>query len=243
MRVDDTREPNSSYNFVIFCEDSEIEPAYFTILQSDNVKINFGSKFRSKQAQLLYALTECEARGLLDKSVSPARLLFDQGTFVWSVFDMDCQELSPDPTYHEFETAIDTLQQRGFNVAWSNDSFEIWILLHFIDVDGIENTLKHRDDIYDMLTDFLKQFPDYNEFSQRVVKGRDNFHYRSHMKKGKSFKSLVLPLMKGKTAIAIERAEKLEQFHEHITSPSDKSPCTMVHHLVKKILSCQESNN
>lgn len=44
---------------------------------------------------------------------------------VWIVFDKD------DIPLDKFDNAIKSAEQLGWHVAWSNDSFELWYLLHF----------------------------------------------------------------------------------------------------------------
>lgn len=43
--------------------------------------------------------------------------------YCWVVFDKD--------DYQDFDEAISFAGENGFNVAYSNESFELWFLLHF----------------------------------------------------------------------------------------------------------------
>ena len=49
---------------------------------------------------------------------------------VWVVFDRDSFEP------HAFHEAIRLAEKNGFGVAWSNQSFEYWLILHFEDHQG-----------------------------------------------------------------------------------------------------------
>ena len=67
-----------------------------------------------------------------------AYLAFDE---VWCVFDRDDHE--------RFREAIDMARGNGLELAVSNPSFELWILLHLRESPGE----RHRDDIRRMLRD------------------------------------------------------------------------------------------
>ncbi|MCT3846079.1 hypothetical protein CMU30_03820 [Elizabethkingia anophelis] len=48
---------------------------------------------------------------------------------VWCVFDMDYKH--GEIEYADFDNAIKKAKQLGYNVAYSNDSFELWFYLHY----------------------------------------------------------------------------------------------------------------
>lgn len=48
---------------------------------------------------------------------------------VWCVFDMDVNE--GEKEYSDFDNAIEKAENLGYNIAYSNDSFELWFYLHF----------------------------------------------------------------------------------------------------------------
>ncbi|MDZ7878813.1 MAG: RloB family protein [Saprospiraceae bacterium] len=58
---------------------------------------------------------------------------FDDGAQVWCVFDRDREPNDGKDT--AFNDSIRTANAKGIKTAWSNDDFELWILLHFEDVD------------------------------------------------------------------------------------------------------------
>ena len=61
---------------------------------------------------------------------------------VWIVMDRDSS-----PPY-DFDNAIKSAEAKGYNVAWSNECFELWILLHFKE---IHHALS-REEIYKKLS-------------------------------------------------------------------------------------------
>jgi hypothetical protein len=108
----DTRE--FKQRFLIVCEGSKTEPNYF---RSFRVHKN---------------VVEVDVRGLGE---DPSRLVrsatdlknkdgddYDQ---IWCVFDRDSW------TLENFNNAISSATSQGFRVAYSNEAFELWYILHF----------------------------------------------------------------------------------------------------------------
>lgn len=48
---------------------------------------------------------------------------------VWCVFDMDYKQ--GEKEFSDFDNAIEKGKSLGYNIAYSNDSFELWFYLHF----------------------------------------------------------------------------------------------------------------
>jgi hypothetical protein len=48
---------------------------------------------------------------------------------VWCVFDMDVKQKEKE--FSDFDNAITKGESLGYNIAYSNDSFELWFYLHF----------------------------------------------------------------------------------------------------------------
>lgn len=55
-----------------------------------------------------------------DMYVSRANILYQN---VWIVFDKD--------DFEDFDKAIENADEKGYKAAWSNQSFEYWLFLHF----------------------------------------------------------------------------------------------------------------
>lgn len=53
---------------------------------------------------------------------------------IWVVFDKD--------DFKDFDEAIRLGKEKGYKIAWSNQSFEYWLYLHF----NYADTALHRDD-------------------------------------------------------------------------------------------------
>ena len=101
--------------FLIVCEGEVTEPEYFNSfrLTSANVKaIGKGMNTVSLVKEAI-AIRDIEKRRSRN---------YDQ---YWVVFDKD------DFSDGDFNTAIQMAQANGFQVAYSNQAFEYWFLLHF----------------------------------------------------------------------------------------------------------------
>lgn len=48
---------------------------------------------------------------------------------IWCVFDMDFK--SGEKEFADFDNAVEKGKALGFNIAYSNDSFELWLYLHY----------------------------------------------------------------------------------------------------------------
>ena len=96
--------------FLIVCEGSKTEPNYF------------------KQFRVPTLIIQVEGTGMNTLSlVNEALRLREAGEYdqVWCVFDKD------DFPIDQFENAIQRATDNGMRVAYSNQSFELWYVLHF----------------------------------------------------------------------------------------------------------------
>ncbi|MBK8548960.1 MAG: RloB domain-containing protein [Saprospiraceae bacterium] len=108
-----------------------------------------------------------------------------------------------------FNDSIRIALEKGINIAWSNDDFELWILLHFEDVDIGDTEYHHRKKYYERLTDILKKkYPEEKPFTN------EKFNYYEAMKNRRNFLTFTYQSMKNNQDLAIERAQKLEKLHE-----------------------------
>jgi hypothetical protein len=96
--------------FLIVCEGSKTEPNYFKKFRVPHVVIDVEGVGRN-------------TLGIIDE----AEHYNNEGDYdqVWCVFDKD------DYPIDQFENAIERAKSLGFHVAYSNQAFELWYLLHF----------------------------------------------------------------------------------------------------------------
>ena len=166
----------------------------------------------------------------------------DDYTFdeVWCVYDRDRSFDSNEADKNDisFNASLLIAESHNIKVAWSNDCFELWVLLHFEDVECTEVLL--RDIYYDRLTKIIEANEELcKNFSKAIETG--HYNYKECFKQERNFKEHILPELQQaeRRTKAIERADKLEQQHLTKRKAHEKCPCTMVHYLVKELLSCQ----
>lgn len=94
---------------LIVCEGARTEPDYF-------------KKFKvSKKCEIVGA--GCNTLSVVNRAVS----MFSSGDFkeAWCVFDRDSFKKE------RVKLALKTARQNNINIAFSNESFELWYILHF----------------------------------------------------------------------------------------------------------------
>lgn len=180
----DTKEVRQ--RFLIVCEGEKTEPNYF---RSFRVPKN---------------VAEIDVKGLGEnpsKLVNSAKDLKEQEEYdqVWCVFDRDSW------TPEDFNNAIKNAENQGFKVAYSNEAFELWYVLHF----EFLNSGIPRSDYCKKLTRLLKK--KYQKNSEEI------------------YDELL-----DKQPTAIRNAiNLLNQYDCHI--PARDNPSTTVHLLVQEL--------
>lgn len=108
----DTREVKQ--RFLIVCEGSKTEPNYFRSFPvSKNVVEVDVHGLGEDPSKLVKSATDLKNKDGDD---------YDQ---IWCVFDRDSW------TLEKFNNAISSAKSQGFSVAYSNEAFELWYILHF----------------------------------------------------------------------------------------------------------------
>lgn len=116
------------YTYLIVCEDERTEKRYFEQFQDlfpeDKVSVCVLGSGRQWLQVVEYAITKkAEEEERLKKQI-------DQ---LWVVFDVDDAHLDKLKS-KSFDNALKIAAENNFQVAYSNDAFEIWLLLHLEDV-------------------------------------------------------------------------------------------------------------
>ena len=211
LAPDKARSSDTITTFIIFSEDGMCEPYYFATFQKPGkVKVSVTGDQKSNFRNYANTLLSCEEKGLLEKDGQGGYTIkADVTHHIWSVFDRDVDTSRPEMRALDdltFTQSIQACQNVGINVAWSNDAFELWILLHFEDVNpGVELS---RDQIYVRLTEIFKTLPNQSaEMANETSK--DRFNYKLSFKKRNEFNLFVLPLLESKRVQAEQRAEAL----------------------------------
>ncbi len=126
---------------------------------------------------------------------------------VWLVFDRD--------DFPDFNKAIALARSHNLQVAWSNESFELWYLLHFrAPVDRIP-----RQRCIQML-----------EHDIRLAMGKRNYHYQKVDPK-------LYKIMEtfGDREMAVRRARRLRSRFAGDTDYASHHPCTLVDLLIDEL--------
>jgi len=234
LRDTDKRESNTKPTFIIFCEDEVCEPIYFKYFETSAIKVNPIKNQKSGVDNVFNAINYCEGNELMERRGGLLQFKDNKGANVWCVFDRDKSESSYDD--NRFDESIETAERKGINVAWSNDAFELWILLHFEDVDPDLPENKLRKTYYDRLTDIFKNLPKKNEDLVKAL-SHTSFGYKKDLKRETNIRQIVRPELIPNTHLALQHAKTLEAFHATPNKPNhEKAPCTTVHHLVEELL-------
>lgn len=136
---------------------------------------------------------------------------------MWVVFDRDKKMPKDEPS--KFNNAIKKAKANGIKVAYSNDAFEYWILLHFNDHQGgCMNRIEYKQKLRELLNEF-------------------GIEYNS---KHKHIPDEVLQLLKDndRRQNAIDRARRNDTWHQadNPNNPALHCSTTTVYKLVEEIL-------
>lgn len=186
--------------FRIICEGENTEPEYFKAFPVKTAKVDsygLGSS-RKKLVELVIEIVKDEG---------------EQEN--WVVFDMDIQRDNVAVIKKDFEEAIKLAEEHDIKVAYANDAFELWILLHYMYFDN-EWT---RHEYYEKLSDLWE------------------INYEKSCKKLSFCKSIYQKLAADESANqqeAMRRAKKLFDEQKDKTH-SERNPCTTIHCLVNEL--------
>jgi hypothetical protein len=187
-------------SILIVCEGENTEPSYFNQFRIASVTIK-GEGYNT--VSLVNRALELSQQGKYDK--------------VWCVFDKD------DFDDNDFNSAIRIAEDNNFGVAYSNQSFEYWLILHFNDHQGGG---MHRDDYNDKINKFLKPFNvSYDGNGSKLVED-DFFELLDGTDKQTGRKRVEL---------AIVRAERNYNQLDH-ANPAKEESSTTVFRLVRELL-------
>ncbi|HEY89836.1 MAG TPA: RloB domain-containing protein [Thermoflexia bacterium] len=168
--------------FLIVCEGSKTEPNYFRSFRANAQVVGKGYNTLSLVKSAVEMIQEDE---------------YDE---VWCVFDRDSFPME------QFNNAILKAKKEGIQVAYSNEAFEIWYLLHF----NYYDTGMSRTQYKDKLTELL------GSTYQKNDRG-------------------MYDILESKQPTAIRNAETLLRSYGDEHDPEQDNPCTTVHLLVQRL--------
>jgi hypothetical protein len=194
--------------FRIYCEGENTEPEYFK---------SFPVNTETKVEAIGFGMGKT---ALVEKAIDlfgKEKLLKGQGKYdadrqLWVVFDYDNRGVDRDSV--DYNNAISLAQQKGIRVAYSNDSFELWLVLHY----QFQTAAVTRYDYYRMLSDELKC--NYEELG-----------------KTKQYSKSLYDKLLNNQSNALQNARRL--FDEKANEIySNQNPCTTVYQLVEELNKC-----
>lgn len=240
LKVSSERSSETIFVFHLFCEDKNSEPLYFEQFDGNGVKIICHREQKSIFRNYVKTIKKCVEDGFLKKQKGEYKIV-NEGIEIWCVFDRDKGAQGED--VEEGNIGFDHVINNSLpiNIAWSNDAFELWILLHLMEIEpnDYENA-RDRNFYYEKLKFYFENHQNPNIDLQKALK--HPFGYKHSLKSEQNFKNIVLPEISGKVAIAIERAKTLFKIHEAEQDYSKKAPCTNVFQLVERILEKKKIN-
>ena len=196
--------------------DSKIERRYYLIVcEGENTETSYFNQFRVTSAKVKSVGEGYNTISLVNR----ARALSQQGNYdqVWCVFDKD------DFNDTDFNSAIQIAVANNFGVAYSNQSFEYWLILHFNDHQGGG---MHRDSYNDKINEHLKPFKvTYDGNGTKLIE-EDFFELLDGIDDKTSRK---------RAELAIDRAERNFNHFDH-TNPAREESSTTVFRLVRELL-------
>ncbi len=189
-------------SFLIICEGENTERAYFESFPVVTATISCIGLGASRMA-------------LVKKAIEITKQPDNKGKEVWCVFDYDFRGDVPNIA-EDFNSAVQYATRQGIKVAYSNDAFELWFLLH-----------------YQFVETALTRFEYYEKLSQLWL-----INYEREGKKQSFCKSVFSKLQNDSRANidnALKHAKRLFENNE-IELPSNQNPCTKIYELVSELL-------
>lgn len=194
-------------SFLIVTEGKRTEPLYFKGLQK-KIKEKREGRIDVIENPVIDICGEGCSTGKLievtEQIVKDSKIMYQN---VWVVFDKD--------DFEDFDEAIRLGKEKGYEVAWSNQSFEYWLYLHF----HYSDSALHRDDWSEKLSEIFEQ----NSLGDGIYrKNYENIYDLVNVYDGVN--------------TAIKNAKRrMESFNENKDMPSQFDPGTMVYKLVEEL--------
>lgn len=207
-------------DILIACEDTVSAPEYFKLM----VKPLLDNKIITPDSFVIATPHHTDPKGVLDdlkNHVTTTGKTYKNFTHKWIVIDRDKEKVNGGGhTKENFNEALNSAKRYNIEVAYSNDSFELWYLLHF----NYLSTPLTRDEINKRLIQKLKTL-NTKIFVKLTSDNIKTTTYTKHI-----YNELL-----SKRDDAIKHASKLLSSYSSHHIPADDNPSTTVHKLVQII--------
>lgn len=196
---------------LIYCEGANTEPSYFNKYKLSSMDVKSFGEGRNTLSLVERAKTISEKDS------------YDQ---VWCVFDADPKPDNP-KQLENFNSAVLQAKKYGFGLAYSNQAFEYWLILHFEDHQG---GAMDRKEYGNKINAYINEMGINYDYNGDKLVNQDLFDLLNTVVKtdrdGNKFT---------RTDIAISRAERIQEQLDNI-NPGKEESSTTVHNLVKILL-------
>jgi hypothetical protein len=200
------------YLFLIVCEDQKTEPNYFEKFKSqipeDTIFLKTVGTGRDPFGVVQSAIKERNILSVLAKK---------EVDKVWAVFDKDDADENK-TKIENFNAAFEKADEENIEIAYSNEVFELWLLLHFVNVD--KDKPLPRKTVYELLEKSIQKNKKYKSFIY------------DHKKPNPQTIEIIFEI--GNLSQAIKRAETLLE-NQKKKSPIEANPSTKIHLLVQEL--------
>jgi len=197
-------------------EPTKIEkPTILIVCEGENTEPSYFRQFKLSTASIKAIGEGYNTVSLVNRGIKLAsERHYDQ---VWCVFDKD------DFPKVDFNNAIEIANANKFRVAYSNQAFEYWLILHFEDHQGGG---MHRDDYDKKINALLKPFGiSYDGKASKII--TEEFF--------EILDSFDEKLNKDRKLIAAERAKRNLKNH-NMNTPAVAESSTTVYELVEELV-------
>jgi hypothetical protein len=217
-----TNDKTTVPDVIIACEDSISSPTYFHKIIDRLIK----DKRITQDSFVIAKHKHTNPEGVLDdlKNYSDENnKKYSDFEHKWIVIDRDIERVNGGGHKKEdFNNALKNAESKRkdlhIEVAYSNDSFELWYLLHF----NYRDTAILRDEIIKKVVEELKKVEPH-KFSKL-----DKYNIKE-----KNYTEMIFDTLLDKQSEAIRNAEKLLENYDNSHNPTEDNPSTRVHILVQ----------
>lgn len=154
------------YLFLIVCEDEKTEPSYFE---------NYKNQIPVETLYLKAVGAGKDPKGVVKQAILERNNLSREAKkevdATWVVFDKDDADENP-IKISNFDEAFKKADNENLNIAFSNEAFELWLLIHFKDIKK-ELPLSRRE-IYQLLKEEFQKFDEYANYEYDHYKKIDS---------------------------------------------------------------------
>ena len=208
---------NKILSVIIACEDESSAPTYFKMI----VKKLRENKVITQDSLVIANHKHNTPKGVLDDLINHKEDGKNYKNFEhrWIVIDRDAPRVNGGGhTKDDFNGALSSAKIKQVEVAYANDSYELWYLLHF----NYRPTAILRDET---LKEVIKKLKEKNP-----PKFRD---LDSENIKSEEYTKFIYEELLELQPIAIKNAEKLLKVYGETHNPESDNPSTTIHKLVE----------